>query len=274
MARFLVVASVNADRIWRLDEKLRPGGRHFAGDVALQIGGAGWFSASALRAAGHEVTLACVLGEDATGAALRRRLDGIGVDLAFARRMPRTEPCDILVDPDGERTLIFTRSPESRVPPTPPQGGNFDGAYVNTASAVDILGAVRAGAPNLLQMPLRDRIGRYPATHAVVSRSDVRDPAPALWTRAVEVTSGLAQGLIVTNGPDLLLVITAAVQTAIAAGPSAPEGRITIGAGDTFAGHLLAGLAGGSAPADAAAAAAQAASRWLADRPEPRALEP
>ncbi|MBM3534844.1 MAG: hypothetical protein FJX60_17590 [Alphaproteobacteria bacterium] len=269
MARFLVVASVNADRIWTLAEKLRPGARHMRTGLATQIGGAGWYAANALRAAGHEVTLACALGEDEVGNILFGRFRGLGVDMSACTRMPRTHSYDILVDPDGERTLVFGNA--ARPLPSLPDRRDFDGAYVNCWVPISATASVRDGAPILVQLPLRDRTGRYPGTHVVVSRSDTDEAPRELWTRALATTGGQAEGLIVTDGPSPITVVTSGGEVSVPSGPRAPDGQITVGAGDTFAAHLLAGLSRGAATA--AAEAAQAASRWLAARPAPEIIE-
>lgn len=273
MARFLVVASVNADRIWTLAEKLRPGGRHMCTGTTTQVGGAGWYAANALRAAGHGVTLACVLGEDDIGRALFRRLQDLGIDTTAVRRTPRTHSYDIFVDPDGERTLVFANALANRPLPTLPDRSDFDGAYVNTWSAISVMPQVRTDAPVLVQLPLRDRAGRYPGTHVVVSRSDTSDAPRTVWARALETTGGQAKGLVLTDGPAPLLVITRETECSVPPGPAAPAGRMTVGAGDTFAAHLLAGLSMRKSTEAAAASAAKAASLWLAERPEPPTIE-
>lgn len=273
MARFLVVASVNADRIWTLAEKLRPGGRHACVGTTTQIGGAGWYASNALRGAGHEVLLACVLGEDAIGEAIHLRLRDLGVDTRAVRWTPRTNTYDILVDPDGERTLVFAQTQASRPLPMLPERADFDGAYVNCWSPISAMPCVRRGAPVLVQLPLRDRVGRYPGTHVVVSRSDTAEPPHAVWAQARQTTGATLGGLVLTDGPSLLTVVTPEGATSVPPGPPAPPGQVTVGAGDTFAGHLIARLASGAALDAAAAEAAMAASRWLGTRPAPTTIE-
>lgn len=273
MARFLVVASVNADRIWTLAEKLRPGGRHAYTGIGIRIGGAGWYSSNALKAAGHDVTLATVIGEDAIGTAILDRLRALGIDTSAVRRTPKTNTYDILCDPDGERTLIFDGAQASRPLPVLPEGAGFDGAYVNAWSAISAMPCVRSGAPVLVQLPLRDRVGRYPGTHVVVSRSDTGDAPRAVWARAEHAAGGQLGGLVFTDGPSPLLIVTPSGEATVPSGPAAPPGQITVGAGDTFAGHLVAELAGGAALDKAAANAAVAASRWLGTRPAPVTIE-
>ena len=273
MARFLVVASVNADRIWTLAEKLRPGGRHAHAGISVRIGGAGWYSANALKAAGHEVALASVIGEDAIGKAIFERLNKLGIDTGAVRRTAKTNTYDILADPDGERTLIFDGSQANRPLPVLPEGAIFDGAYVNAWSAISAMPCVRKGAPVLVQLPLRDRVGLYPGTHVVVSRSDTTDAPRAIWTRAQQATGGQLGGLVLTDGPSPLLVVTPKGETTVPSGPTAPPGQVTIGAGDTFAGHLVARLASGATLEAATAEASGAASQWLGSRPAPATIE-
>lgn len=273
MARFLVVASVNADRVWRLAEKLRPGGRHLSTGTAIQIGGAGWYAANAIRGSGHDAVLACTLGEDALGRALFDRVRQTGIDMSAIECVPAIQPLDILLDPDGERTLIFSGTSAKRPMPGLPTRRDFDGIYVNTRSAISAMHCAKDGAPVVVQMPLRDRDGRYPGTHVVVSRSDVSESPRALWERARETTDGRVEGLIITDGPDPIAIVTKDGEVTVPAGPAAPPGRMTIGAGDTFAAHLLTSLGTGRTLIAAAAEAAQAASRWLADRTEPPTIE-
>ncbi len=273
MARFLVVASVNADRIWTLAEKLRPGGRHAHAGSSIRIGGAGWYAANALRALGHDVTLASVIGDDAIGTAIVGRLEKLGIDTSAVRRSPKTHAYDILVDPDGERTLFFDGTQADRPLPVLPEGAGFDGAYVNAWSAVSAMACVRSGAPVLVQLPLRDRTGRYPGTHVVVSRSDTSDAPRQVWARAQRAAGGSLGGLVLTDGPSPLMILTDKTETIVPSGPAAPDGQITVGAGDTFAGHLVAQLASGAALPAAAAAASLAASRWLGTRPAPATID-
>ena len=273
MARFLVVASVNADRIWTLAEKLRPGGRHAYTGTSIQIGGAGWYASNALRAAGHEVALASAIGEDAIGTEIIERLQKLGIDTQAVRRTPKTHAYDILVDPDGERTLFFDGARAARPLPSLPDGAVFDGAYVNAWSAISAMPCVRPGSPVLVQLPLRDRAGRYPGTHVVVSRSDTSDAPHAVWAQAEHATGGRLDGLVMTDGPSPLLVVTPTDEVAVPPGPAAPPGQITVGAGDTFAAHLVAQLASGAVLATAAAEASLAASRWLCTRPAPATIE-
>ncbi len=273
MARFLVVASVNADRIWKLAEKLRPGGRHPYSGKSIRIGGAGWYAVNALRGAGHEVALASAIGDDAIGAAIFERLKNLDIDTSAVRRTPKTHAYDILVDPDGERTLFFDGAQSARPLPALPEGAAFDGAYVNAWSAISAMPCVRPGAPVLVQLPLRDRTGRYPGTHVVVSRSDTSDTPQAVWARAEHAAGGRLDGLVLTDGPSPLLVVTPTGETRVPSGPAAPAGQITVGAGDTFAAHLVAHLAEGAQLHSAAAEASLAASRWLCMRPAPTTIE-
>ena len=67
--RVVVIGHINHDRIWRLTEPLRAGGRIAWASRETRLGGGGYFTARRLLDLGHEVALLSNLMSDAHGEA-------------------------------------------------------------------------------------------------------------------------------------------------------------------------------------------------------------
>lgn len=245
MVEILVIGNINADRVVRLDEAVRPGLETTGEDLGLRPGGAAANTASALAVAGNHVRLAGFIGSDDTGERLMKLLaaEARDWDLSGIKRLPGATPaCLIAVDPDGERVIVglYRERPQPCWPAFEVAG--LACAYV----------ASRWGAPAELlcdltaaRVPIASqwRPGSTVREAAVVVASRDELPAGATadpWRAAREeglapdwvvVTEG-AQGAWATDGCQRLFCPAVAVTVVDATG-----------AGDAFAGGLVHGLA-------------------------------
>lgn len=251
MAHVLVVGSVNVDRLWRLTAPLRAGERLTRGEMQLRCGGGGFNTGAALLALGHRVTLAATLSTDAAGRACRHLLETMGFDLRHLRATDEaTVPLDILVGPEGERTIIAPAATEARRLTALP-ALDADMAYVNIRRAAPgVLEALAARLPVVAQVPL-ERTERRPAQVLIASASDHALFAGADAFREARAIGGEAlAALVVTQGAGPVQLFEPQARTPVPV-PPAPVPPDTTGAGDAFAAGFIDGRLSG-APATAA----------------------
>ncbi|MDQ0347129.1 carbohydrate kinase family protein [Ancylobacter vacuolatus] len=253
MGHVLVVGSVNVDRIWRLTAPLRSGERLTREEVTLRPGGGGFNTGAALLALGHRVTLAATLSTDAAGAACRARLEAMGFDLRHLRTTDApTVPLDILVDTNGERTIIAPATTEARRLTALP-AIEADIAYVNVRRATPgVLEALAARTRVVAQLPL-ERTERRPAQVLIASAADHALFAGAdAFAHAREIGGEGLAALVLTQGAGPVQLCEAQGRTGVAVPPlDAPAD--TTGAGDAFAAGFIDG--------------------WLADVPAQAAVQ-
>ncbi|MFD2252340.1 sugar/nucleoside kinase (ribokinase family) [Pseudochelatococcus lubricantis] len=271
MARILVLGHVHHDRVWRLDRPLVSGARLHWQTRETRLGGGGFNTASALRNLGHDVVLATALTDDAGGHAAIAALRRLGIDTRHVRLVAgETQLVEILLDPEGERTIVFSASHVRPAIPVP-ANADFDAAYIN-ARAYDEAGLAALESLPLVvaQFPLSQAMP-MPATVVVGSRADLAPRAASdLWPAAERVTGGRAEWLVLTDGPGPVTV-TDGRSEALAPVPRRLDLPDMTGAGDCFAAGLVAALAGRSALdigllLEAAGEANAATARLLADR--------
>lgn len=267
MAHVLVIGSVNVDRLWRLTAPLRAGERLTRGEMSLRLGGGGFNTGAALRALGHRVTLVATLSTDAAGRACRTQLEAMGFDLRALRETDApTVPLDILIGPEGERTIIAPAGTEARQLTSLP-ALEADIAYVNLRRAAPgLLEALAARLPVVAQVPL-ERTESRPAQVLIASSAD-----HALFTGADAFREARAIGgddlrsLVVTQGAGPVLLCEAERRTALPV-PALAAPAETTGAGDAFAAGFIDGWLAGSPAAAAARRGIEIAGRVLAGAP-------
>lgn len=100
--RVIVVGHINHDRIWRLTEPLRAGGRIAWSSRETRLGGGGYFTARRLLELGHDVALLSNLMTDGHGREALTALQVAGFDTTLiTQREGETDFADILLDPTG-----------------------------------------------------------------------------------------------------------------------------------------------------------------------------
>ncbi|MDH4414276.1 MAG: PfkB family carbohydrate kinase [Rhizobium sp.] len=261
--RVVVIGHINHDRIWRLTEPLRAGGRIAWSSRETRLGGGGYFTARRLLDLGHDVALLSNLMGDAHGESALADLRAAGFDTSLiARRDGDTDFADILLDPTGERTIL---SSERRLSRTFLLGQQIeaDAFYVNAPKLPETILAALEHAPLVVsQFPLREGDVR-PADVMVGSKADFPGVTLAeAWQRASALASKRLTHLVMTDGPAAISIYdgrnerTASLDRTVSV-------RDTIGAGDTFCGSLMHALLGGADIVEGSRIAANATTDWL-----------
>lgn len=246
--RFLVIGAVALDRPVRLAGPLKPGARLAAASLgdALEgrLGGGGAAAAVALRAAGCEVALASVVAADADGDDALELAAQSGADLRLVQRRPgKSRTTLILIDPNGERTIIGLGARPAALPPLPPPDAAFDGVLVRSPYPDADAWAAAARGPVVVHWPASTYRG--PAELVVASADDLSPDVLANPWRAAAAQVGERLGwMVVTRGADGATAFGRRRQVQA----SAPPAKVvdSTGAGDVFAAGLLAALANGA----------------------------
>lgn len=264
--RIIVIGHINHDRIWRLTEPLRAGGRIPWSSRETRLGGGGYFTAERLRDLGHHVALLSNLMTDTHGETALMELQADGFDTTLiARREGQTDFADILLDPAGERTILSSVQRLSRTfllgEPV-----RADAFYVNAPKLPQTVLASLGQAPLVVsQLPLREGEAR-PADVMVGSKADL--PGMALsdvWRMAAELGTRRLAHLVMTDGPGLISIYDGHAEQTVSLARSVSV-RDTIGAGDSFSGALLHGLLEGRAITHATRLAGDMTTDWLERR--------
>jgi ribokinase len=273
-SRVLVVGSANVDVVLRLPHLAGAGETVLADEVQRGFGGKGANQAVAAVLAGASVALVGRLGDDAAGAAYRRRLAGFGIDVTHLLAAPGhvTGTAYVLVDRSGENSIVVD------------PGAN---AAVGTEDLSPVRG-LRPGDVLLLQCELPPdvvgaavRLGHEAGATVVLNLAPYL-PLPAdvlARCAAVVVNEAEAAALGELAVPSAALVVTRGAAGATwgeldQPGTAVPVAEVvdTTGAGDAFCGALAAALAAGRTRGEALAAAVAAgaeAVRRVGAQPDP-----
>ncbi|MEJ5082018.1 PfkB family carbohydrate kinase [Ochrobactrum sp. MYb379] len=267
MARVLVIAHLNHDRIWELDGPLQSGSRVSWGKRETRLGGGGYFTGSPFLALGHEVALVSTLGNDVLGETARSELSELGFDMQHVlTRDSGTHITDILLEPSGERTIL-----------TPSQGAmrlfrldgdvKADAAYINCFNpdatilkTIDSIGLVAS------QFPLSETSVPRPADLMIGSKGDFPElDDNALWRKAQHFCGSRLKHLVMTDGTRSITIYDGQ-QERIVMPTKRTVVKSTIGAGDHFSVNLVSALLAGTAIDDSARNASKATADWLEQR--------
>lgn len=252
MASIAVVGSVACDEVVRLVSPLRPGAHLDGTRVGTRLGGGGANVAVALAAAGHRTTLVAAVGRDADGDRMLDALAGAGVDVRAVVRVdaPTTRSL-ILVDPDGERTVVNVARCDEAAPPRRLLDLAVDAVYVRSRR-LDLAPLLARKASACLVVAHMPPVvpGARPAQVMVASAADLApDALRAPLALGAAVGGAHARWTVVTDGAAGATAYAADVTIAV------PAARVpavdTTGAGDAFAAGLVHALAGGCPMAEA-----------------------
>jgi sugar/nucleoside kinase (ribokinase family) len=267
MAGILLAGSVGADRIWVLDRKLRPGARLQCRERVLRLGGGAANTGAVLAELGHRPVIASVVGSDATADAMLAALVAAALEVgAIERRDGPTQAGEILLDPDGERTLIGGAH-RRRALPEAVFSRDWSMLYVNIAYLLEPerLAGFRDRPWVIAQLPL-DLDEPRPAHALIASRSDIADlPAELLWRRRKEIDGDGLRWIVVTDGGRGVELVDA--QGVRHFPTQADAVADTIGAGDFFAAGLIDALVGNVPVENAIRQGQEVAARFLRHRP-------
>lgn len=256
MASIVVVGSVACDEVVRLKEPLARGVHLNGVRNGIRLGGGGANTAVALAAAGHHTTLVSSVGRDAEGDALVAELARSGVDTSAIARCDRpTTHSIVLVDPDGERTVVNVARSEEDAPPERLLAIPADAVFVRSRrlDLGPLLARKAASCLVVAHVPPIAPAGR-PA-HVLIGSAPDLSPGDARAPLAMgAVVAGDAlRWVIVTAGPAGARAFSATQTLAV------PADRVdavdTTGAGDAFAAGLVHALVAGQPMAQALALA-------------------
>jgi fructokinase len=264
--RIVVIGHINHDRIWRLNEPLRAGGRIAWSSRETRLGGGGYFTARRLLDLGHDVALLSNLMSDDHGETALADLRAAGFETTLiTRREGETDFADILLDPTGERTIL---SSERRLSRTflLDRPISADAFYVNAPKLPPAILTSLERAPLVIsQFPLREA-ERRPADIMVGSKADLPGMSMAdIWTRARSLATDRLAHLVMTDGPAAISVFDGTAERAVTLSRTVTV-RDTIGAGDTFSGSLLNALLTGMNVVSASQRAGDETTVWLEHR--------
>ena len=260
--RVLVLGSLNVDLVTRVERHPNPG-ETVSGEGLQQLaGGKGANQAVAAAAAGASVAMVGCVGDDAGGAAYRRRLEALGVDVAGVRVCPGvpTGTAIVTVADGGENSIVVIPGANDHV-------GDLEVAAVDALGPGDVL---------LLQLEV-DRLAVCAAVRRAAGRGArvVLNTAPyaALPPDIVALADPVVANehemaaLAEAGAEPRSLLVTFGANGASWDGVTAPAHPVapgevvdTTGAGDAFCGALAAALARGADRAEALDAALAAGS--------------
>lgn len=262
----IVIGHINHDRIWRLNAPLRSGARISWSDRRVRLGGGGYYTARRLMELDHPVCLVSTLKGDHHGRWARDVLAGRAYDLSHVGTVEgNTECADILLEPNGERTILSDEKRASRSfnLSAPVEGKAF---YVNGARLCDAIIESLQQAPLVLsQFPLGSPTPR-PADVMVGSKADFPgETIDQIWGKATDISGPRLRQLALTDGPREITLFDGSERrdVHVAAPVSSHD---TIGAGDSFSAALLHALLDGAPLAEAAEWAGEATAQWLRQR--------
>lgn len=264
--RVVVIGHINHDRIWRLNEPLRAGGRIAWSTRETRLGGGGYFTARRLLELGHDVALLSNLMNDAHGKRALSSLEAAGFDTALiCCRDGETDFADILLDPTGERTILSSERRLSRSFALD-HPVDADAFYVNAPKLPPAILASLEAAPLVVsQFPLREADVRA-ADVIVGSKADF--PGISLteaWDRARLIATERLRHLVMTDGPAAISVFDGHAEQTVTLDRTVVV-RDTIGAGDSFSGALINALLGGADIVTASRIAGNDTTDWLERR--------
>lgn len=249
--------------------------------IERRRGGSAANVAAFAAAVGCPVRFVGCVGTDAVGEALARELADAGVDVRVQRR-GRTGTVVVLVEPDGERTMLPDRAACTQLDAVP--DGWLDAVGWVHVPAYSRMGEPLASATASIVARVRRAGGRVSVDASSVGalvahgldaftawlgdlRPDVllANAEEAVLLGLVEPSRRTAALTVVKRGPDPVLLWSAdAGEPVPVPVPPVAGVRDTTGAGDAFAAGFLAALGAGRTAVEAAQAGNALAGRVLA----------
>ncbi|WP_433182006.1 ribokinase [Actinoallomurus sp. CA-150999] len=262
----LVVGSVNADLVVRVDRRPAAGETVLGSDLATYPGGKGANQAVAAARLGGRVAFLGRAGTDGQGVFLRDALREDGVDIAHLLTTPGPSGVALItVDPDGDNSIIVSPGANGRITEDDVTAAR---PLIADASVVSLqleipLEAVLAAALAADDAGARVVVNLSPPTEVPDELLALCDPLvvnehEAAFLGASDPAGLLARGprsVVITKGADGAVV---ADETGVTEVPSPRvEAVDTTGAGDAFTGALAWRLSQGDDLAEAARFAAR-----------------
>jgi ribokinase len=262
----VVVGSVNADLVVRVDRRPGAGETVLGSDLAIHPGGKGANQAVAAARLGGRVAFLGRAGTDGNGDLVRGALRGDGVDISHLLTTPApTGVALITLGPEGDNSIIVSPGANGRVTEedVAAAGALFAAASVVSLQLEIPLPAVTAAARAAAEAGARVVFNLSPAAEVPDDLLALCDPLvvnehEAESLGATDPAGLLARGprsVVITRGADGAVVADRSGVTEV---PSPPAEVVdTTGAGDAFTGALSLRLARGDDLAGAARFAAR-----------------
>ena len=203
MARITVVGSVSIDEIVMLRQPLRAGAHLDGRERGRRVGGGAANTAIPLAFAGHAVTVVSAVGTDPEGSTILARLSEAGVDTAQVMRRagPSTRSL-VLVEPDGERTVVNLHRCREEGPPRRLRTLPADVIYVRSRE-IDLASILSARLDSALVVAHVPPYGPgvRPAHVLVASAADLPDEGRLLpWEMGRRAAGETLGWMVVTRG--------------------------------------------------------------------------
>lgn len=261
------LGSINLDRFYHVPHIPAPGETISAHRLTTGIGGKGANMAVAAARAGAPVVLIGAVGTDGIWA--RERLASWGVDTSFVATVEGpTGQAMIVLGADGENTIVLHAGANHALSLDDLEAA-FAGAVpgewclIQNETTLQVEGARLAKAHGLrvayAAAPFTEAaaLAMAPLADLLILNRLEMDQLQAATGRG-PAEQGVAQ-VVVTAGADGAVLHDAGHPGGLHVPAVEVEAVDTTGAGDTFAGYLLAGLGAGMGPAEAMGRAARAA---------------
>ncbi len=256
MAKILLIANLNCDRVLHLDKPIHLGGRFHYKDGHKRLGGGGANTGLGLVFAKHQVSLVSEVGLDSLGDWLIHEATSNDIDCTFvSRRSEPTQDLMLLITPEGERTIIRPYKPLFELG-MPPNWRRWDALYINTSAQ----GASSWGRTALNESLVVAQLGKdnreRPCHVLIASATDMFDRSHLSgWEFGFQIGGEHLKYFIVTNGEHGATLYTADNQVNVPVSKTAVVDAT--GAGDAYAAGLIHGLVTNMTIEDAMAEAAQ-----------------
>ena len=258
-ARVLVLGSVNIDLVLRTDRLPRPGETVAGAEIAESLGGKGANQAIAAARMGVGVAIVACVGDDAAGRAAIATLRDEDVDVSGCRAVAApTGRAAVLVDARGENAIVAGAGANACLRPDDVTAGWPETATVLLAQFEVPASAVGAGLALARRRGVRSVVNATPAGRLdeldgvpdvlIVNRVEAGqlgagDGSAAQLATALARERGIATVVVTDGGAGAAAAVDGGMAEPV--GADAPEVEVvdTTGAGDAFAGVLVACLA-------------------------------
>jgi sulfofructose kinase len=244
MAKIILLANLNCDRILLLDKPLQTGGRFHYQDGGQRLGGGGANTGLGLAWAGHDVALVSQVGRDDMGDWLLAEAGTQGIDCRLVQRR-EGNTCEMLlvVTPDGERTIIRPQRPVFELA-APPKWQKWDAFYINS-SAEGAVSWARTALDHCLVVAQLAKDERARPCHVLLtSMADLQGRSQlSPWEYGKRIAGDSLRYFIVTDGANYASCYSAAGELCVPCVPA--EVVDTTGAGDAYAAGIIHGLCSG-----------------------------
>lgn len=248
MARIILLANLNCDRILKLDSPLVSGGRFHYQDMGRRLGGGGANTGLALKFANHHVALVSQVGNDETADWLLAQASVAGLDCQLLQRNSLSTPeLILLMTPDGERTIVRPSRPDF-VLNQAPDFSTWHALYINSSAIHCEKWAQQALTDCLVVAQLSKDQQPRPCHVLITSKSDMsgrlEESATAndYWLYAQKIAGNSLRYFIITDGEQgAILYANDSHQYVNAVSANVVD---TTGAGDTYAAGVIDALLG------------------------------